>query len=140
MLAPCHLFVKRYLQLVKNVFEELADQLATGFPASLPLETDCMPATSSASLERKYLLRRSRSCFRARQDRAFTAGTLTFRASAVCCKENPSMSRSTKTTLNRGCSCFNALRRISRNSPAPWSCSGFGAQSATSIGRLPSSD
>jgi hypothetical protein len=36
MRAPCHLFVKRYLQLVTNVFEELADQLATGFLASPP--------------------------------------------------------------------------------------------------------
>ena len=66
----------------------------------------------------KYALNRSRSCSRARQDRALTADTLKFSASAVCSNESLSMSRNTKTTLNPGPSSCNVLRRISRNSPA----------------------
>jgi len=93
-------------------------QPAGGFRGVSALKSYSMPAISSAL--RKYLLRCSRSWLRARQDRAFTAATLKFRASAVCCTESPSISPRTKTTLKRGCSCFSLLRRISRNSAAPF--------------------
>jgi len=120
MRGQCHLFVKGCLQLVKNVLKEWRIQLAGGFPGVSALKSYSMPAISSASLRRKYLLRRSRSWLRALQDRAFTAATLKFRASAVCCTESPSISLRTKTTLKRECSCFSLLRRTSHNSAAPF--------------------
>ena len=179
MRGPCHLFVKRCLQFVRNVsggfsqclcFSPQSRQDCTstkrhsGYPQTASrswaadvfhspsrlqpemwtsgrglcvatftsaFPSDRLPPFRSAGSVTgsrldartffcvlKYALNRSRSCSRARQDRALTADTLKFSASAVCSNESLSMSRNTKTTLNPGPSSCNALRRISRNSPA----------------------
>src|SRR5208283_3585492 len=87
----------------------------------------------------KYLLKRSRSCSRARSNRDLTAGILKSKASAVSSVERPSTSRKTNTVRKLGGNPCIVLPRISRSSPCVYSCSGFGAQSATSRGMESSS-
>src|SRR5580704_4165367 len=65
----------------------------------------------------KYLLKRSRSCNRARSSRDFTAGMLKSRASAVSSVERPSTSRNTKTVRKLGGNPWIVLLSISFSSP-----------------------
>src|SRR5579871_1378873 len=88
----------------------------------------------------KYRLRHSRRCNRTRHSRAFTAAWLTFSTCAVCSIESPSTSRSTKTVRKIGRNSSTVLPRMSRNSEAQHSCSGFGARSGTSNGSASASD
>src|SRR5271165_1956029 len=65
----------------------------------------------------KYLLKRSRSCSRARSNRDLTAGILKSKASAVSSVERPSTSRNTNTVRKLGGNPCIVLPRISFNSP-----------------------
>jgi len=87
----------------------------------------------------KYLLRRSRRCNRTRYSRAFNPARLSLRACAVSSIESPSTSRSTKTVRNIGRTSSTVLARMSPNSNAQHSCSGFGLLSRTSPGSAPKS-
>src|SRR5271165_2268399 len=65
----------------------------------------------------KYLLKRSRSCSRARNKRDLTAGILKSKASAVSSVERPSTSRNTNTVRKLGGNPCIVLPRISFSSP-----------------------
>src|SRR6516162_7394408 len=89
---------------------EVVSQLLKEFRAG-----HCLPSPPTRFL--KYLLKRSRSCNRARSNRDFTAGMLRSKESAVSSVERLSTSRNTKTVRQPGGSPWIVLLNMSFSSP-----------------------